>query len=173
MFTRVLIATLVVLGVALNAGCAGKKKRTGPRDRAPSSSQTQGYPTTELGDDGQPTSPQPGSAQGIERSVVYFDYDVAEPKSGEDGIIQQHAAYLAKNTSVRVRLEGHCDERGTREYNIGLGERRSQTVQQRLLAAGVSQGQISVVSFGEERPAALGHDESAYSQNRRVEFIYP
>ena len=79
---------------------------------------------------------------------------------------------LANNPGLSVRLEGHADERGSREYNIGLGERRSQTVRRMLLIQGASASQISTVSFGEERPVAMGSDEASYSQNRRVEFKY-
>ncbi len=79
---------------------------------------------------------------------------------------------LADNPNSTVRLEGHADERGSREYNIGLGERRSQSVRRMLLIQGVSADQIQTVSFGEERPVAFGSDEDAYAQNRRVEFKY-
>ena len=79
---------------------------------------------------------------------------------------------LANDPQLSVRLEGHADERGSREYNIGLGERRSQTVRRMLLIQGASASQISTVSFGEERPVAFGSTEEAYSQNRRVEFKY-
>ncbi len=78
-----------------------------------------------------------------------------------------------KYPTARVRLEGSTDERGTREYNIGLGERRAQVVRNALLAQGVAAAQITTVSYGEERPAVEGHDEAAYAQNRRVEFVYP
>jgi peptidoglycan-associated lipoprotein len=79
---------------------------------------------------------------------------------------------LGENTRLSVRLEGHADERGSREYNIGLGERRSQAVRQMLMIQGVSASQISTVSFGEERPAAFGSSEMDYAQNRRVEIKY-
>jgi peptidoglycan-associated lipoprotein len=79
---------------------------------------------------------------------------------------------LANNSGISVRLEGHADERGSREYNIGLGERRAQTVRRMLLIQGASTAQISTVSFGEERPAAFGNDEDSWSQNRRVEIKY-
>ena len=83
-----------------------------------------------------------------------------------------NAAYLVKYPTARLRLEGNTDERGSREYNIGLGERRAQTVRRALMAQGVADGQVTTVSFGEERPAVAGDDEAAYAQNRRVEFVY-
>jgi peptidoglycan-associated lipoprotein len=79
---------------------------------------------------------------------------------------------MAVSPDVTVRLEGHADERGSREYNIGLGERRAQAVRQILMLQGVSTAQLSTVSYGEERPAAFGSDEQSYSQNRRVELVY-
>ena len=87
-------------------------------------------------------------------------------------LIAAHAKYLASNASIRVRLEGNTDERGSREYNIGLGERRAQAVRQALLLQGVAESQITTVSYGEERPAVTGHTEEAWSQNRRVEIVY-
>jgi peptidoglycan-associated lipoprotein len=77
-----------------------------------------------------------------------------------------------KYPTARLRLEGNTDERGSREYNIGLGERRAQTVRRALMAQGVDDGQVTTVSYGEERPAVPGDDEAAYAQNRRVEFVY-
>jgi peptidoglycan-associated lipoprotein len=104
--------------------------------------------------------------------VVYFDYDRAEIKPEFVPVVAAHARYLNGNAQRRVRLEGHSDERGSREYNIGLGERRAQAVRRALLLQGVSEAQITTVSYGEERPAVLGGDESAYSRNRRVELVY-
>jgi peptidoglycan-associated lipoprotein len=86
-------------------------------------------------------------------------------------VVAAHAAYLTKFPTARVRLEGHTDERGSREYNIGLGERRAQTVRKALMLQGVSEAQITTVSYGEERPAVEGSDESAHAQNRRVELV--
>ena len=87
-------------------------------------------------------------------------------------IVARHAAQMANNSRLEIRLEGHADERGSREYNIGLGERRSQAVRRLLLIQGAAAGQISTVSFGEERPQAFGSSESDYAQNRRVEIKY-
>jgi peptidoglycan-associated lipoprotein len=105
-------------------------------------------------------------------SILYFDFDSSELRAGDTEIVSRHAVQLGQNPGMRVRLEGHADERGSREYNIGLGERRAQTVRRLLLIQGASAAQISTVSFGEERPAADGSDESAYAQNRRVEITY-
>jgi peptidoglycan-associated lipoprotein len=104
--------------------------------------------------------------------VVYFDYDSSDLKPESNAIVTAHAKYLASNGSLKVRLEGNTDERGTREYNIALGERRAQAVRRALLLQGVTEGQITTLSYGEERPAVQGSDESAYAKNRRVEFGY-
>lgn len=105
--------------------------------------------------------------------VIYFEFDSSEVRAQDQDLVARHAMQLGNNLGARVRLEGHADERGSREYNIGLGERRAQAVRQMLMIQGVSPDQISTVSFGEERPVAFGSSESDYAQNRRVEFTYP
>ena len=104
--------------------------------------------------------------------IIYFDFDQSELRAEYADVLARHASGLANNSRTSLRLEGHADERGSREYNIGLGERRSQSVRRMLLIQGASTDQISTVSFGEERPAAFGNDEDAYQQNRRVEIKY-
>ena len=108
----------------------------------------------------------------LAKRIVYFDFDKSDIKSEAREIIEAHARYLSANPSVRIVVEGHCDERGTREYNLSLGERRAKAVQQVVSLLGVSSSQVEVVSYGEERPAAMAHDEDAWAMNRRVEFIY-
>ena len=116
---------------------------------------------------------QPGDADVIRNNlVIYFEFDSSEIRSEFNGMLATHARYLASSPDVSIRLEGHADERGSREYNIGLGERRAQAVRQLLMLQGVSTAQVSTVSYGEERPAAFGSDEASYSQNRRVELVY-
>ena len=105
------------------------------------------------------------------RNVVFFEFDSSEIRADYLSVVAAHAAYLTKFPTARVRLEGHTDERGSREYNIGLGERRAQTVRKALMLQGVSEAQITTVSYGEERPAVEGSDESAHAQNRRVELV--
>ncbi len=105
-------------------------------------------------------------------TTFYFDFDKAIVKREATAVLFHHARYLKENPNVTVRLEGHTDERGTREYNQALGERRAQAVRDYLLAQGVSRRQLETVSYGEERPAVMGHDESAWSKNRRVELKY-
>ena len=104
--------------------------------------------------------------------TIYFDFDQSEIRSEDQATLEQHANRLANDSGARVRLEGHADERGSREYNIGLGERRAQSVRRLLLIQGASAAQIATVSFGEERPAAFGSDEDSWALNRRVEIKY-
>ena len=105
-------------------------------------------------------------------NVIYFEFDSSEVRAQDQDIVAGHATMLNSNPNLRVRLEGHADERGSREYNIGLGERRAQAVRRLLLIQGASAGQISTVSYGEERPVAFGSTESDYQKNRRVELTY-
>ncbi|OGT20760.1 MAG: peptidoglycan-associated lipoprotein [Gammaproteobacteria bacterium RBG_16_57_12] len=104
--------------------------------------------------------------------VIYFEYDKSDINPEFLDIIAAHAKYLSANPNARVTLEGHADERGSREYNIALGERRANTVRQTLLLQSVGKGQLKSVSYGEERPADMGHDEAAMAKNRRVELVY-
>jgi len=108
----------------------------------------------------------------LQTLVIYFDYDQAEIKPEFTQVVQAHGQKLASSASMQVRLEGHTDERGSREYNIGLGERRAQAVRRALMLAGAQAGQITTVSYGEERPAASGSDEESWRLNRRVEIVY-
>lgn len=105
-------------------------------------------------------------------NVFYFDFDKAVVKSEALADLSAHAKYLVNNPSVTVILEGHADERGTREYNMALGERRAKAVSRYLSVQGVSAAQMEVISYGEERPAMQGHTEASWSKNRRVELKY-
>ncbi len=108
----------------------------------------------------------------LSQRVIYFEYDSSEVASQDRPLVEAHAAFLAANPEIKVAVEGHADERGAREYNIGLGDQRAQSVRRMMEFQGVSPAQISTVSFGEEKPAVEGHDESAWSMNRRVELVY-
>ena len=104
-------------------------------------------------------------------TVFYFDFDKALLKPESRAALLEHAASLQSNPR-NVRLEGHADERGTREYNLALGESRAKTVRDLLILEGAQPGQIEIVSFGEERPAVLGSDEASLQKNRRAEIVY-
>jgi len=118
---------------------------------------------------GNPLNPTTGMP--LER-VFYFEYDRAVLTPESLVALEAHAAHLRGSPEKRVMVEGHCDERGTREYNLALGERRGDAARTFLVSSGVSRSQIEVVSYGEERPVDPGHSESAWAQNRRAELIY-
>ncbi len=105
--------------------------------------------------------------------TIYFEFDSSKVQQRFMDVIKRHAAYLSQYGDVQVRLEGHTDERGSREYNIGLGSRRAESVSRLLQAYGAGSDQVETVSYGEEVPAVEGHDEEAWSKNRRVELVYP
>jgi peptidoglycan-associated lipoprotein len=104
--------------------------------------------------------------------IIYFEYDSSQIAEAQRAVIEAHGSFLASNPDTRVVLEGHADERGSREYNLALGERRAIAVRQQLVLMGALESQIRVVSYGEERPAVEAHDEEAWQQNRRVEIFY-
>ncbi len=104
--------------------------------------------------------------------TIYFDYDSANIREDSLIIVKEHGKYLSSSPERLVRLEGHADERGTREYNLALGEERAKSVRELLLLEGAQEVQIEIVSFGEERPAVEGTDDAALQLNRRVEIVY-
>ncbi len=108
----------------------------------------------------------------LSQRVIYFDFDKSEIRPEYRPTVAAHAAYVSAHGSARVTLEGHADERGTREYNLGLAERRSNAVSGLLSAAGAMGSQLDSVSYGEERPVCRVSDDSCWSQNRRVEIVY-
>lgn len=164
--TRVLM--LSMLSVAVLAGCKKAVKEVPPTDT------TTTTPTT-------PTGPTTAGAYGpndldtdacLRQRVVYFDLDQDALKPEFQAIMGCHAKYLRDRPSSRITLEGHADERGSREYNLGLGERRGNSVSSALQANGGSGTQLTTVSYGEERPVCTESSESCWAQNRRVEIVY-
>jgi peptidoglycan-associated lipoprotein len=156
---------MLVAGVA---SCAKKAvKPPPPVEEAPPVTSTERMETT-----GKYTRESLDTDSCLRQRVVYFDLDQTVIKPEFQAQIACHAAYLRQFPEARVRLEGNADERGSREYNLGLGERRGNAVQSALSAAGASSSQLNVVSYGEERPVCRQHDESCWSKNRRVEIIY-
>lgn len=172
--------TVVLLSSVMLWGCSSTPKTTtapvvgtqtaAPTVSAPTTSTMSGSDAnagTRIGMDqlSDPNSP-------LAKRTIYFDFDQSDIKPEARQIIEHHSKYLAANANTRIVLQGHADERGTREYNLSLGERRARAVQQVMTLMGVSASQLELVSYGEERPAAMGHDESAWALNRRVELIY-
>ena len=177
------IRGLLVLCLAglLLGGCASNE----PADSGPDMDPMEQAPSTGSGDDGSMASMNPSVKDGkvvlpagngmsaeMLNGVFYFDFDQAIVKRVGHKELDKHARVLSNDRYMRVRLEGHADERGTREYNLALGERRANAVRAYLVAQGASRSQIEVVSYGEEKPQNSGHTESSWAQNRRVEIVY-
>jgi peptidoglycan-associated lipoprotein len=168
---------VMLAGVLALSACSSKKVRPadpGSTGETVSStgtdSQSAGIGTGDGADVSSRNGPQDALGQ---QRIIYFDFDRSDIKPEFVDVIAAHGRFAANNPAAKIRLEGHTDERGSREYNIGLGERRSQTVKRALLLQGVQESQISTVSYGEERPAVSDSTEDAYAKNRRVEITYP
>ncbi len=164
---RLILAALIcTLGIV----ACSKKQETKP---APPPQQQQQPPAqTEPAQSNGYTPADLQSDACLRQRTVYFDFDKSNIKPEFDKIIACHAKYLQDRPQAQMRLEGNTDERGTRSYNLGLGERRAKSVESALEADGASADQITVVSYGEERPVCREHNESCWSKNRRVEIDY-
>ena len=179
---RIISIACLVVGAALLAGCPKKAttvqppiagtqvgESSGASSAAGASTSGSALGGENGGVGGQGMGGEAAGALG--RKVIYFDFDKSEIKPEFAPIITANAQNLTSHPNLKIKLEGNTDERGTREYNIGLGERRAQAVRRALMLQGVSQNQITTVSFGAERPAVEGDDEAAWAQNRRVELV--
>jgi peptidoglycan-associated lipoprotein len=172
---RIHVATFLIAATVLLAGC--NRGNTLPEDTgavATNGGADNGFSTNAPSDGGGiAVSPlEAERARLMQQLVVYFDYDAAEIRPEFNALLQAHGQFLAQNPNTQIRLEGHADERGSREYNIGLGERRAQAVRRVLMLQGAAGTQLTTVSYGEERPAQTGSDEEAWRLNRRVELVY-
>jgi peptidoglycan-associated lipoprotein len=172
----------VVLVCVTLAACASSKKSSG----GPASVEDRGISP----DENAAIDEARARAQGVEGSgelggsplddptgnlsvrTIYFDYDSDAVRVEFRPVVEAHANYLATHPNTAITLEGHADERGSREYNLALGERRALSVRRQMVLLGASAVQIRTVSYGEERPVVEGHDEESYAQNRRVEILY-
>lgn len=170
----------VSLAVLLSA-CASKDpvKETKVEDRSQQTTSTASTGTTPStrGTEGTQVSgskldPLKDPNNPLSKRVIYFDYDKDVVKAEYTSLVQAHAAYLGQNGSRKIRLEGHADERGSREYNMALGQRRADAVRKATAVLGVGNDRIETLSFGEDKPKSAGHDEAAWAQNRRVEIRY-
>tara|TARA_B100000401_G_C52346332_1_gene503549 strand:+ start:5 stop:538 length:534 start_codon:yes stop_codon:yes gene_type:complete len=171
-FSFVLLAFLVVA-----SGCSNKSGRVNPLLTSKADQKNPGFnrsgSSVPLDEFGKLKSEEIENQEDLRAiRVIYFDYDNATVSSEFRQVLEAHAAYLIDNFAARVVLEGHTDERGTREYNLALGENRALSVKRQLSIMGVRDAQMDLVSFGEERPEMLGQGEEVFSLNRRVELVY-
>lgn len=168
---------LIVVGLLALAGCSKKnvKPTTGAADAAQSGLSTQGNGVADAGGAAAAIAGDQsatGAGAGVEQGrIVYFDFDSSDIRPEFNALLAQVARELVGNAGHKVRLEGNTDERGSPEYNIGLGERRAQAVKRALMLQGVSETQLTTVSYGEERPVDSGQNEAAWAKNRRVEIV--
>lgn len=114
----------------------------------------------------------PGNPLYKQRSV-YFDFDVYAVKPADLPLIESHAKYLGGNKQTAIKVEGNADERGSREYNLALGQKRAEAIKKLMVINGVGETQVETISWGKEKPRALGHDEAAWAENRRADIVYP
>jgi len=163
--------TCTIMFSLLLAACGSNPKRT-IDGTAAGGGATVNPVTIDGVDDGSQLDPDSVAGRAPKERVIFFDFNKSEIRPVYLDIITQHGRYLAQNPSGRVRLEGHTDERGTREYNIALGESRAKSIARMLQLQGVSSAQMRSVSYGEELPVDEGHNEPAWSKNRRVNIIY-
>ena len=171
------ILIILMVAVALSsAGCSSNKPKAGPSSQTQvgNGADSEGAASDaanagNVGSDDEAPGPQGGL---LAKRIIYFDFDSSDIKGEGTDVVAAHAKYLASHAGTRVRLEGNTDARGSREYNIGLGERRAQAVRRALLLQGATESQLATVSYGAERPAVAGNDEAAWSKNRRVEIVY-
>jgi peptidoglycan-associated lipoprotein len=166
---------------ALLAGCPKKATTVEPPtsgSQVPGAGGTSGAEgastsTSPLGGDAGAMAGGPGGGPNASVArIIYFDFDKSDIRPEFATVISGNAQFLAAHPNAKLKLEGNTDERGTREYNIGLGERRAQAVRRALMLQGASESQLATVSFGAERPAVEGDDEAAWAKNRRVELVY-
>jgi peptidoglycan-associated lipoprotein len=172
---RIVSVALLMAGAALLAGCPKKHNVIEPPNagsQVSGSNQGEGASSALNGDAGTQGGSGMGADSPFARKVIYFDFDKSEIKPEFAAVVAAHARNLTSHPNTHIKLEGNTDERGTREYNIGLGERRAQAVRRALMLQGVAESQLTTVSFGAERPAAEGDNEAAWAQNRRVELVY-
>lgn len=166
---KISLAAVVLLSVAIGMGCPPKNQakidEAGSRDGGAAGGE-QGGAGNGAGDRGDVTG---GDARGLK--TIYFDFDKYNLRDDARRQLDANAEILRSNSDMNIVIEGHCDERGTDEYNLALGERRAQAAREYLVRLGIDASRVNVLSYGEERPVAPGHDEESWALNRRGEFV--
>lgn len=165
---------LSILMVSLLAACAAQKPKEAPKQEAPAA-EAPAVPAAE--EKAAPVAPvavdelnDPNSI--LAKRSTYYPFDVSVVQEADRPLVEAHAKYLAAHPDRSVRLEGNCDERGSAEYNLALGQRRADGVKKLLLAGGAKAGQIQTASYGKERPKATCHEERCWKENRRTDIVY-
>ena len=179
---KVLKGLLIALPVLAMTACSSSDDAANASGSTETNQQQQATTTTDttdntvatpMGEGNASVSEQEAKEQALrENQTVYFAFDNATISSDYEDMLAAHASYLSKNPNLKVTIEGYTDERGTPEYNIALGERRAKAVEKYLEALGVEASQVSIVSYGEEKPLVFGQTEQAYAKNRRAVLVY-
>ncbi len=165
-FSKLLLVILTALSLVTFTNCSSAKKQSAGSEKSDGSGNggENGPLSLELNGDSD-------SNKAGELRTVYFDFDSAQISANTKETLEANATYLKANKSLKIQVEGHCDERGGIQYNLALGEKRARSVKEFLAASGVSASRVSVVSAGKEKPVDPGHDEAAWAKNRRANFI--
>lgn len=169
MIRKPILFALALVALIAIGGCGGKKATTAPPPTEPAQSSTT-TPAVEEATDKTPTTPSE-ELNAMQLADAYFDFDSYALSSEAKGTLEQNAKELKRVTATNITIEGHCDERGTKAYNLALGEKRANAAKDYLVALGVAGTRINTVSYGKERPFDDGHDDSAWAKNRRAHFV--
>jgi peptidoglycan-associated lipoprotein len=164
-----ILVLIFAMGFVFTAACCKKK----PVETQPAASQEKGISEDELAakrKQEQEAMMKKAAMQKFVNDDVYFDFDDASIRTDAKAVLKDKADFLKANPNISVTIEGHCDERGTEAYNLALGERRAQSIKTFLVNAGIEQSRLSTISYGEEKPVDPGHNEAAWSKNRRGHF---
>jgi len=165
--------SVCLLGLLVLAGCAGQEVKDQPKAAVVDRTSAQaGANAQSAGQQAVAANPLKDPNNILSRRSVFYDFDKSDVKDEYKPMVEAHAKYLTGNKGAKVAVQGNGDERGSREYNIALGNRRADSVRQLMKVVGVPDSQIEVVSFGEEKPRATCHDESCWKENRRSDIVY-
>lgn len=172
--SRTMLAAFVA--AAFMAGCTSQSTtapdQSGTTPQSGTQSGAQSSATPQSGGPGTASSGSRDPREAFAKRSVYYEFDGYDVKPEYRPLVEAHAAYLKQNPSARITIEGNCDERGSREYNLALGQRRAEAVKRVMTVMGVGENRIETVSFGEEKPKNPGHDEAAWAENRRADIRY-
>lgn len=168
-----LVAVVVILGLLMVSGCAWFKTEEKAQEPPPGAAKEEGTKRTAEAESMKKMEGKPEATVKEEASLqdIFFDFDKHNVRSDQRAAIDQGAAWLRNNAAVKIVIEGHCDERGTSEYNMALGDRRAKNVKEALVSRGVNAKSIKTISYGKEKPFDAGHNEEAWAKNRRGHFV--
>jgi peptidoglycan-associated lipoprotein len=176
MIKRIVVLAMVGLMAACSSSATKEQQPAGVEDKSPGQKAAQppaaGAETKPMGQEGVGGNPLTAPGSILAKRSIYFEFDSFVIKDEYKPLIEAHANYLKQNPKAKVILQGNADERGSREYNLALGQKRADAVKKAMEVLGVPDARVESVSFGEEKPKASGHDEESWAQNRRSDIVY-